>query len=158
MILLPDAACGDAGRCFRFSQNGRKVQPMGFPVINRVPYAEFVDPADHFIDGAEAELRHVIAHFLGDEAEIIDHVLWLAGELGAQTRILRGDANRTGIKVAHPHHDAAQRHQRRGREAVFLGAQQRGDDHVAAGLELAVGLHDDAIAQLVLYQHLLGLR
>ena len=47
--------------------------------------------------------------------------------------------------------------QRRGREAVLLGAQQGGDHHVAAGLELAVGLHDDPVAQAVEQQRLLGL-
>ena len=56
-----------------------------------------------------------------------------------------------------PHHDAAHHHQRGGGETVFLGAQQRRHYHVAAGLQLAVGLDDDAIAQLVLHQYLLGL-
>ena len=48
-------------------------------------------------------------------------------------------------------------HQRRGGEAELLGAQQRGDDDVAAGLELAVGLHHDPVAQAVEQQGLLGL-
>ena len=48
-------------------------------------------------------------------------------------------------------------HQRRGGEAELLGAEQRGDDDVATGLELAVGLHDDAVAQAVEQQGLLGL-
>ncbi len=47
--------------------------------------------------------------------------------------------------------------QRRGGEAELLGAQQRGDGHVAAGLELAVGLHDDAAAQVVQHQRLVRL-
>ncbi len=51
-----------------------------------------------------------------------------------------------------PHDD-----QRRGGEAVLLGPQQRGDHDVAAGLELAVGLHDDPVAQAVEQQRLLGL-
>jgi hypothetical protein len=67
-------------------------------------------------------------------------VLRLAGELRAQLRILRGDADRAGVQVADAHHDAAQRDERRGGEAELLGAEQRGDGHVAAGLELAVGL------------------
>ena len=71
--------------------------------------------------------------------------------------ILRGDADRAGVQVAHAHHDAARHDQRRRREAEFLGAEQRGDDDVAAGLELAVHLHDDAIAEAVEDQHLLRL-
>ena len=43
--------------------------------------------------------------------------------------------------MADPHHHAARHHQRRRREAELLGAQQRGDDHVAAGLHLPVDLH-----------------
>ena len=45
----------------------------------------------------------------------------------------------------------------RRREAELLRAEQRGDDDVAAGLELAVGLHDDPVAQAVDQQRLLGL-
>ena len=80
-----------------------------------------------------------------------------AGELRAQRRVLRGDAHRAGVQVALAHHDAAHGDQRRGGEAELLGAQQRGDGHVAAGLQLAVGLHAHAAAQVVHHQHLLGL-
>ena len=75
--------------------------------------------------------------------KLID-VLRLAGELLAQPRILRGDAGRAGVQVADAHHDAARGDERRGGEAEFLGAEQRGDGDVAAGLELAVGLDGDA--------------
>ena len=47
--------------------------------------------------------------------------------------------------------------QRRGREAELLRAEQRGHDDVAAGLELAVGLDHDPVAQPVEQQRLLGL-
>ncbi len=59
--------------------------------------------------------------------------------------------------MAHAHHDAARHHQRRGREAELLGAEQRGDHDVAAGLELAVDLNDDPIAKTVEQQRLLRL-
>ena len=51
-----------------------------------------------------------------------------------------------------PGHD-----ERRGGEAELLGAEQRGDDDVAAGLDLAVDLHDDPVAQPVEHEGLLGL-
>ena len=54
-------------------------------------------------------------------------------------------------------HDAARDHQGRRGEAELLGSQQRGHDHVAAGLELTVHLHDDAVPQAVGQQGLLGL-
>ncbi len=93
----------------------------------------------------------------GDVLEERHDVLRLAGVALAQHRVLRGHAHRAGVEVADPHHDAAGDHQRCGGEAVLLRAEQRGDDHVAAGLELAVGLHDDPVAQPVEQQRLLGL-
>ena len=112
------------------------------------------DAADHFVDRAEAELRHDLAHFLRDEAHEVHDVLGLAGELRAQLRVLRGDADGAGVQMADAHHDAAERDERRGGEAEFLGAEQRGDDDVAAGLELAVGLDGDAAAQIVQHERL----
>ncbi len=84
-------------------------------------------------------------------------MLGLARELLAQHRVLRGHAHRAGVQVALAHHDAALHHQRRGGEAELIGTQQGADDHVAARLHLAVGLHADAAAQVVEHQGLLGL-
>ena len=47
--------------------------------------------------------------------------------------------------------------ERRGREAHLVGAEQRGDHDVAAGLQLAVGLHPDPRAQVVHHERLLRL-
>ena len=98
----------------------------------------------------------MLAHLLGDEEEEVDHVLGLAGKARAQHRVLRGDADRAGVQVALAHHDAAHGDQRHGGKAELLGAEQGGDHHIAAGLQLAVGLHADAAAQVVEQQHLLG--
>ncbi|OOO00788.1 MAG: hypothetical protein USCGTAYLOR_03018 [Chromatiales bacterium USCg_Taylor] len=117
-----------------------------------------IDPADHLVYGAEAEQRHLLAHLLGDVAEEGLDELGRARELLAQLRVLRGDPDRTGVEVTDAHHDAAHDHERRRREPELLGTEQGRDDDVAAGLELAVGLHHDAIAELVGHQHLLGLR
>ena len=59
--------------------------------------------------------------------------------------------------MADPHHHAAGYDQRRRGEAVLLGAEQGGDHDVPAGLELAVDLHDDPVAQAVEQERLLGL-
>ena len=56
--------------------------------------------------GAEAELRHPLADLLGDEEEVVDHVLRLPAELRAEHRVLRGDPHGAGVQVALPHHDA----------------------------------------------------
>ncbi len=72
----------------------------------------------------------------------------------AQRRVLGGHADRAGVEVADAHHDTAQGHQRRGGETELLGAEQGGDGHIAAGLQLAVGLDDDPAAQVVQQQGL----
>ena len=92
---------------------------------------------------------HQLAHLLGDELEEVDDELGLAAEALAQLGVLRGDADRAGVEVADAHHHAARHDERRGGEAELLGAEQRGDHDVAPGLQLAVGLHDDAVAQAV---------
>ena len=130
---------------------------MRLPVLDGVADVEHVDAADHLVDRAEAELGHDLAQLLGDEEHEVDDVLGLARELLAQLRVLRRDADRAGVEVADAHHDAARRDQRRRREAELLGAEQRGDRDVAAGLQLAVGLDADAAAQVVQHQHLLRL-
>ena len=67
-------------------------------------------------------------------------MLGLTGELLAQLRILGRDTHRAGVHVAFAHHDAAERDQRRGGEAELLGPEQGCDGHVAARLQLPVGL------------------
>ena len=54
-------------------------------------------------------------------------------------------------------HDAALRDERRRGDAELVRAEQTGDGDVAARLDLAVGLHDDAPAQVVRHEHLLRL-
>ncbi len=112
--------------------------------------------ADHLVERAEAQRGHHLAHFLGDEEEVVDDVLGLAGEARAQDRVLGRDADRAGVEMALAHHDAAGRDQRRGGEAELVRAQQRADDDVAAGAQAAVDLHRDAAAQAVDHQRLLG--
>ena len=60
--------------------------------------------------------------------------------------------------MAGAHHDAALRQERRRAEAVLVGAEQRGDDDVATGLDAAVDAKTDPPAQLVDAQRLLRLR
>ena len=109
------------------------------------------------LERAEAQLRHDLAQLLGDEEEVVDDVLGLAGEALAQHRVLRRDADRAGVEMALAHHDAAGGDQRRGGEAELVGAEQRADRDVAAGAQAAVDLHRDAAAQAVEHQRLLRL-
>ena len=101
-----------------------KSRPFAFQWSMAVVLVEEVGLADHLVEGAEAHRGHQLAHFLGDEEEVVDHVLRQALEALAQHRVLRRDADRAGVEMALAHHDAAGRDQRRGREAVLVGAEQ----------------------------------
>ena len=109
------------------------------------------------LEAADPELRHQPAGLLGDVHHVVDDVVGGALEARPQHRILRRDTDRAGIEVADAHHDAAHRNQRSGREAELVGAEQRSDDDVAAGLHLTVDLDRDPRAQIVEHQRLLGL-
>ena len=138
-------------------EDRREVETVGLPVVDRGAGVEHLDVADRLGDRAEAERGEQLAHLLGEELEEVHDELGLAREALAQHRVLGGDAHRAGVEVADPHHHAAAHHERRGGEAELLGPEQRGDHHVAAGLQLAVALHDDAVAQAVAHERLLGL-
>ena len=144
---------GTSGARSRFARS----IPRSCQCSSAVVGLEQVDAADEILEPRDAERGHDLAHVLGDEEEELDHVLGLAAEALAQLGILRRDADRAGVQVAGAHHHAAGRDQRRGREAHLVGAEQRGDDDVAARLQLAVGLHPDARAQVVQHERLLRL-
>ena len=135
----------------------RQVDAARLPVLDRLVLHEQVRAADELVDRADAQRRHDLADLLGDEEEEVDDVLGRALEALAQLRVLRGDADRARVQVAGAHHDAARGDQRGRREAHLVGAEHRGDRDVAAGLQLAVGLDDDARAQVVAQQRLLRL-
>ena len=96
---------------------------------------ESIDAADHLVHLAETELRHDFAHFLAIMR------MKLTTCAGSPVKCLRN----SGSCVATPTGQVFRwqtrimmqpmRHQRRGGETKFLRAQQRGDDHVAAGLQ-----------------------
>ena len=108
-----------------------------------------VVPPDDLVQAADAHAGQNPRTSSATKREVGDHLLRRALELGPQVLALGGDAGGAGVDVALPRHGAAHRHQRRGAEAVALGAEQRGDDHVAAGLEAAVGADLDPVPQPV---------
>ena len=59
--------------------------------------------------------------------------------------------------MTHAHHHAAGHDERSRGKAELLGAKQRRHDHVAPGLQLAVDLDSDTIAEVVQEQGLLRL-
>ena len=106
-----------------------KSRPLRLPVVDRrVACRAGRICADHLVEacGSPVAAMH-LAHFLGDEEEVVDDVLGLALEALAQHRVLRRDADRAGVEMALAHHDAAGGDQRRGGEAELVGAEQRAD-------------------------------
>ena len=61
-------------------------------MADRSVHVQKIAAADHLVDRAEAEFGHQLPHFLGDEAEEVDHVIGLAGELLSELGVLGGDA------------------------------------------------------------------
>jgi hypothetical protein len=93
-------------------------------VVDRGGGVEQLGVADRLLEGAEAELGEQFPHLLGDvQHEVLDE-LRLAREALAQLGVLGRDADRAGVQVADPHHDAARHDQRGGGEAELLGAEQ----------------------------------
>ena len=157
VILLGGATPRHAARRRRIVENRGEVQALRLPVVDGLAHLQPLDAAHHLIDGAIAEPRHDLPHLFRHEEEVVDHRFRLARELRAQRRILRRNAHRTRIQVALAHHDAAQCDERHRGEAELLGAQQRRNGHVAAGLQFAVSLYANAAAQVVHHQYLLRL-
>ncbi len=135
----------------------RQIQPVRLPMVHRPPHVEAIGPTDHLVDGAEAHCRHDLPHLLRDEEEVVDHVLRLARELRAQDGVLSRDTDRAGVQVALAHHDAAERDQRRRREAELVRSEKRTDHHVPPGPQAAIDLNGDATAQVVQHQGLMRL-
>ena len=118
----------------RLIEDIAEVEATRLPVVDGLARLEPIDAPDHFFDLAEAQLRHDLAHILGNEAHEIDHVFRLAGEALTQPRILGRDTDRASVEMTDAHQNTADTDQRCGRETEFFGAEQGGDDDIAAGL------------------------
>ena len=71
--------------------------------------AEQFGAADHLVQAAEAEPSEDVADFFGDERHQVDDLFRGADEFRAQTLVLRADADRAGVRMTLPDHDAAHR-------------------------------------------------
>ena len=137
-------AAGQALGALGHAQQVGQVDAAGLPAVDVGVLLQHLDLADHLLEGGEAQAGHELADLLGHRQQVAHHVLGLALEAVAQHGVLGGDAHRAGVQVADAHHHAAGGHQRGGREAHLVGAQQRGHDHVTTRSHLAVGLEHHA--------------
>ena len=86
VILRAHAALRDRRRDDRLVENLREIEARRLPVIDGLRHVDLVHAPDHLVHRPEAELRHQLAHVLGDEAEEVLDELGLAGEALAQLR------------------------------------------------------------------------
>jgi len=143
VILLDGLHGADIGTgFFRRGEDTGQIDTAGLPVVDCAVHFQHVAAAHHLADGAKTQFRHDFPQIFRQHKQVVDHVLGFALELGA------------GVEVTLAHHDAAEGNQRRGGKAKFFGPQQRGDGHIAAGLQLAVRLQHHAGAQVVHHQSL----
>ena len=133
----------------RVLQKRRQVHLAGAGACRGRLDLQQVGAAYQFVNGAHAQLGHVLAQVLSHKAHKVHDVLGLALEPLAQFGVLGADAHGAGVQVADAHHHAAHGHQRAGAKAEFLGTQQGGDGHVAAAHQLAVRFNAHAAAQAV---------
>ena len=82
----------------------------------------------------------MLAHLLGEEAEVVDQIFVAAAEVGAQLWILCGNTHRTGVEITFAHHDTTQDDECSSTETEFLGTEQGHENDVASALQLAVYL------------------
>ncbi len=144
-VILRLGAIGLYGRRdVRLVEHLREIEPAGLPVLYGLARIEPIDAADHFIDRAEAEPGHDLAHFFRQQEEEIDGVVRFAGEFLSQLGVLSRNAHGASIQMTLSHHDAADRNQRGRGDAPFLGPEQGGDHDVFCRADHAVGLHDDS--------------
>ena len=78
VVLLLAIVDGDALRRLRLGEQPGEIEALGLPVLDQLALVEHLHLADHLVERAIAERGHDLAHFLGDEEEIVDDVLGLA--------------------------------------------------------------------------------
>src|SRR6478736_10501396 len=99
MVLALAIVDRDLFRHFRPMEEAGEVEALRLPMVDGPALIQDLGLADHLGEAAEAERRHIFPHFLGNEEEEVDDVLWLALEARAQHRVLGGDADRAGVEM-----------------------------------------------------------
>jgi hypothetical protein len=93
---------------------------------------------------------------LGDKAHEVDGVGGVSGIGGAEFGVLGGDSGGAGIEMADAHHDTAEGDEGGGGESEFFGTEEGCYGYVSSGFELAIGFDDDAAAEVIEDEGLVG--
>jgi len=123
-----------SGPDIRPLQNAREIEALRLPMLDRFSRSQFVRAADHFVYVRKPSLAMISRNSAAMNR------MKLTTWSGLPEKNLRSCgswvATPTGqvVQMAHAHHQAAQRHERRGGKPEFLRPKQRGDGHVTARL------------------------
>ena len=107
------------------TSTGDRSRPVGLPVVDGAVDVEQLGVADRLVELRKPSSARYSRTSCARNSKKSDDELRLAAEARAQLGVLGRDAHRAGVEVADPHQDAAGHDERCGREAVFLGAEQR---------------------------------
>ena len=55
-----------------------QIETVRLPVVDRSRRIEAIGATDHFVDRAKSQLRHDLSGFLGNQSQVIDHILRFA--------------------------------------------------------------------------------
>jgi hypothetical protein len=70
VVLVLDVEARHVGRHLRLGEQAAEVQAARLPVGDALLHVQQVGAADHLVELADAQLRHDLAHFFGDEEEV----------------------------------------------------------------------------------------
>ena len=78
-------------------EDGGKIKVSGLRRATLLVNLQHVGATNHLVDGTEAELGHDSTEIFREVVEEVDHLLGLAGKLGAKLRVLGGDTDRASV-------------------------------------------------------------
>ncbi len=93
---------------------------------------------------------------MGDESHEVDGVGGISGIGGTEFGVLGGDSGGTGIEMPDAHHNTAEGDEGSGGESEFFGTQEGCYGDVSSGFELSIGFDDDAAAEVIQDEGLMG--
>src|SRR5690606_3350585 len=80
-------------------EDTREVESLRFPVLNAGAGIQEDDAADKVVELANTQLSHDLAHFFGNEEEIVHYMFRLAREFLAKLGVLCCHTHGTGVEV-----------------------------------------------------------
>ena len=126
--------------------------------ITTADLGQKVGPANHLFQRPETKRGDDFTNLFGKMGEQLHHLFRCALEFRPQIVALRTDADRAGVGVALPDHDAPHRDQCRGANPIFVSTKHRRHDNVAAGFQTTIGAQNDLVTKIIHAQHLMHFR